>query len=131
MADHDASSPLLSLAVWMLPRLLRAAVSGSPTSALTTALDAAPNGALTTWPTVAAIIPARDEAASIAAIVAAHIERRIISGDFTHHPGRRPIQTTEPQTLRATLPQRGPIASTVINGAALPAGWSGKLVGRV
>ena len=87
-------------------------------------LDAAPNAALSTWPTVAAIIPARDEAASIAAIVAAHIASDY-RGDFT-------ITLVDDQSSDGTADiaraaANGSDRLSVINGAALPTGWSGKL----
>lgn len=76
------------------------------------------------WPSVAAIIPARNEAASIGAVIAAHLDAdyqghlRVVLVDDNSDDGTA-------ETARAAA--QGSDRLAVINGAPLPDGWSGKL----
>ncbi|MDT8345907.1 MAG: glycosyltransferase, partial [Thermohalobaculum sp.] len=79
------------------------------------------------WPEVAAVIPARDEAETIGAVLSAHAA--------SAYPGRLTITLVDDGSTDGT----GAIARRVAEGAArpvaviagesLPPGWSGKLWG--
>ena len=76
------------------------------------------------WPAVAAIIPARNEAASIGAVVAAHLNAdyrgdfRVVLVDDNSDDGTAEIARNAAQ---------GSDRLTIIDGAPLPEGWTGKL----
>jgi hopene-associated glycosyltransferase HpnB len=87
-------------------------------------LTAAP--APDSWPQVVAIIPARDEAETIGAVVRAHLacrypgEYSVIVIDDLSTDG-----TTE--AARAMAPNQSLHSLEILSGAPLPEGWSGKL----
>ncbi len=87
-------------------------------------LTAAP--APESWPQVVAIIPARDEAETIGAVVRAHLACR--------YPGQLSIIVVDDlstdgtaETARATTQDQSAHALEVLTGEPLPEGWSGKL----
>ena len=77
------------------------------------------------WPVVATVIPARNEAATIGEVVAAHAA--------SVYPGRISVTVVDDGSSDDTFPvaRRAAAASIrpvcVLKGEALPAGWSGKL----
>ncbi len=74
---------------------------------------------LKTWPTVVALIPARDEAETIGEAV-----RSLRSGGY---PGRLHIIVIDDQSSDGTGAIAAAAGAEVIGGAALPPGWVGKL----
>jgi hopene-associated glycosyltransferase HpnB len=80
-------------------------------------------GALTAWPSITAIVPARDEAETIA-----HAIGSLLQQDY---PGDFSIVLIDDQSTDGTadiargLDARGRL--TVLSGAPLPEGWTGKL----
>jgi len=80
-------------------------------------------GALTAWPSITAIVPARDEAETIA-----HAIGSLLQQDY---PGDFRIVLVDDQSTDGTadiargLDARGRL--TVLSGAPLPEGWTGKL----
>ena len=85
-------------------------------------LEAAPTPE--TWSSVAAVIPARNEAASVGAVVAAHLaadyqgDYRVVLVDDNSDDGTA-------ETARGAA--QGSDRLAVISGAPLPDGWTGKL----
>ena len=76
------------------------------------------------WPAVAAVVPARDEEETIAAVI-----ESLLAQDY---PGRLSVtlvddRSTDATRARAEAAARGAAALTVMTGEPLPAGWSGKL----
>jgi hopene-associated glycosyltransferase HpnB len=94
------------------------------------------------WPAVAAIVPARDEARVIAQSIGSLLAQdypgdlRIVLVDDNSSDGTAAIAAALPITLPITLPVTlpetlpeppGRARPTIITGAALPPGWTGKL----
>jgi hopene-associated glycosyltransferase HpnB len=79
------------------------------------------------WPAVAAVVPARNEEDTIAAVLAA-----LAAQDY---PGRLSVTLVDDRSTDATRARAaaaraaapGRAAPAILPGAALPAGWSGKL----
>lgn len=88
-------------------------------------LNGAPGAELAPWPSVAAIIPARNEAASVAAVVAAHMGADY-RGAFNVILVDDQSSDATADIARAAAADR-PDRLTIIEGAPLPDGWSGKL----
>jgi len=81
-------------------------------------------GAGTAWPAVAAVIPARDEAETIGAVIAS-----LLSQDY---PGKLGVvlvddASTDGTAAAAIQAARGDPRVRVVSARALPAGWTGKL----
>ncbi|MGB3311378.1 MAG: glycosyltransferase [Nodosilinea sp.] len=82
---------------------------------------------LTTWPTIAVVIPARNEADLIGVAVRSHLTQT--------YPGSLSVVLVDDQSNDGTaaVARESAIAVnqsdnlTVLSGAALPAGWTGKL----
>ena len=87
-------------------------------------LGATRDAALTRWPTVTAVIAARNEASTIGAVVAAHIAADY-RGDF--NVIMIDDQSGDGTADIARAAADGSDRLTVIGGAPLPDGWSGKL----
>lgn len=87
-------------------------------------LGATANAEITDWPSVTAVIPARDEAEAIGPVIAAHMaadyrgDFNVILIDDQSNDGTADI---------AQAAADGSDRLTVIAGAALPRAWSGKL----
>ena len=71
------------------------------------------------WPDVVTIIPARDEASSIAEVVTAH--------KATDYPGLSPVIVVDDSSADGTGDLARAAGADVICAPALPNGWSGKL----
>jgi len=79
------------------------------------------------WPAVAAVIPARDEAESVAMTVSSLLQQ--------NYPGELKVIVVDDQSHDATAQVARDAAAalgaadrlTVVSGRALPAGWTGKL----
>lgn len=77
------------------------------------------------WPEVVAVIPARDEAASIGPVIAAHAA--------TAYPGRFSVvlvddgSTDGTAEIAARAAGNSPRPVRIVPGGSLPTGWSGKL----
>ena len=75
------------------------------------------------WPEVVAIVPARNEAATIGEVVASHAR--------TDYPGQISTIIVDDQSKDSTAAQANAAAGqyplNVLNGAALPSDWTGKL----
>lgn len=88
-------------------------------------VDATPT--LATWPAVAAIVPARNEAATIAQVIEALARQdypgplSIVVVDDNSEDGTGAIATQAVSLPGAARPV------SIVTGAALPTGWSGKL----
>lgn len=109
----------LSLAAWVYLIVFRGAFWRSDQF-----LPAAALGAAHPWPDVAAVIPARNEADSIADAVAAHLAQ--------DYPGNYRIYLVNDQSTDATRrlaveAAAGDPALQIIEGSPLPEGWTGKL----
>ena len=84
--------------------------------------------ALSAWPRVVAVVPARDEAALIEKSLGSLLAQDY-PGDFRVDPGGRP----ERRRQRRKVPGGRPTASphpdrlTIVSGAPLPEGWTGKV----
>ncbi|MBD1915320.1 MULTISPECIES: glycosyltransferase [Cyanophyceae] len=82
---------------------------------------------LATWPTVAVVIPARNEAELIGVAVRSHLTQT--------YPGSLQVVLVDDQSTDGTAAVAQETATaanqsdrlTVLSGAALPAGWTGKL----
>ena len=80
---------------------------------------------LETWPDVVAVIPARNEADTIGAVVGGHLQ--------SDYPGHFQVIVVDDQSDDGTgqivrgLAETGPRAVDVVDGTPLPKGWSGKL----
>ncbi len=71
------------------------------------------------WPEVAVLIPARDEAATIGAVV-----RALLAQDY---PGRFTVTVVDDRSTDGTGALAAAAGARVVTGAARPPGWSGKL----
>jgi hopene-associated glycosyltransferase HpnB len=111
----------LSLAIWVYCLFFRggywrATVQGDD-----------PSPALAAWPRIVAVIPARNEADTIADSLTSLL--------IQDYPGRFSIILVDDNSADATatiagsLPQRtgSPVPLTILSGEALPEGWTGKL----
>ena len=80
-------------------------------------------GTLTAWPSVAAIVPARDEAGTIAQSIGSLLEQ--------DYPGAYRIVLVDDQSTDGTADIARALDATgrltVLSGAPLPEGWTGKL----
>ncbi len=109
---------LFSLAAWVFLALFRGGFWRADQC-----LDAA-GAALARWPSVTAVIPARDEAATIGNVIAAHMaadyqgDFRIILVDDNSSDGTGDI-------AKAAAGESDHLS--IIDGAPLPEGWTGKL----
>jgi hopene-associated glycosyltransferase HpnB len=87
----------------------------------------APGKANDAWPTIAAIIPARDEAACVGETIASLLRQ--------NYPGAFTVILVDDQSRDSTAQVARDAAAalgvadrlTVVSGRALPAGWTGKL----
>jgi hopene-associated glycosyltransferase HpnB len=73
----------------------------------------------TTWPEVVAVIPARDEAATIG--------RAVASLRAQDYPGRLSVIVVDDESRDATAAAARAADAEVVRGAALPIGWVGKV----
>ncbi len=79
------------------------------------------------WPDVVGIIPARDEADSIGAVVRAHLSTEYAGAFHLIVVDDASSDGTADHARKAAAEIDAADRLTVLNGAALPAGWTGKL----
>ena len=124
MANDLVASMVLAIWLYLLMArggFWRAAERDDATKPATSAAAAA------AWPAIAAVIPARDEAACVGATVGTLLEQ--------DYAGELRVILVDDQSRDATAQVAGEAAAklgksdrlTVLSGRALPAGWTGKL----
>lgn len=86
-------------------------------------LGVAPSPAL--WPSIAAVIPARNEGATIEAVIGAHMNTDY-AGDFSVFLVDDQ-SSDDTKNLAAKAALENPSRLTLIDGSPLPGGWSGKV----
>src|SRR5215813_5477035 len=83
-------------------------------------LPAGPTPDIEVWPAVAAVVPARNEEETVAAVIAS-----LLAQDY---PGRLSVTLVDDRSTDATRAQAEAVAAgntglTILGGEPLPAGW--------